>query len=291
MQAHEFFIEDENAPADGWGVARPTFNTDLMAQLVRGPVPGDDDLATAISLARLTHEQYQAYGTNGSQEFTDEDSRVALRALRLVLERHGVEFRPPWRDFGSFRSHWIAVGASGTGGWQARRDLLAQWWDPVLETLERAEEAGFRAELAQAVSPRTKTGWDRVDDEIAQLRLRFRSAATTQDYRDVGNRCVGVLEALSAAVYVAAQHCPAGQQEPPVDKTDIRIGAYVSERLAGGQNEELRGLTKKASALAHKVKHSPRADRTSAGIAADAVILLANILRRLAESPASVGNR
>lgn len=156
----------------------------------------------------------QAYGTNGSQEFTDEDSRVALRALRLVLERHGVEFRPPWRDFGSFRSHWIAVGALGTGGWQARRDLLAQWWDPVLETLDRAEEAGFRAELAQAVSPRAKTGWDGVDDEIAQLRLRFRSAATTQDYRDVGNRCVGVLEALSATVYVDEPACPRRAHDP-----------------------------------------------------------------------------
>ena len=44
---------------------------------------------------------------------------------------------------------------------------------------------------------------------------------------------------------------------------------------------EVRGLTKKASALAHKMKHSPKADRTTTGITADAVILLANILRRL----------
>lgn len=283
MQSHEFFIEDDTAPADGWGAARPTFDTDLMAQLARGPLPGDDDLATAISLARLTHQEYQAFGTNGSQQWTDEDSRIALRALRLVLDRHGIEFRPPWRDFESFRSHWIAVGASGTGGWQARRDILSEWFGPVLETLEEAEEKGFRAELAQPISPRTKTGWERVDDEIDQLRLRFRSAATTQDYKDVGNRCVGVLEALSATVYDPAKHCPEGMAEPPVDKTDIRIGGYLDERLPGKSNEELRGLAKKASALAHKVKHSSSADRTRAGIAADAVILIGNMLRRLAE--------
>lgn len=53
--------------------------------------------------------------------------------------------------------------------------------------------------------------------------------------------------------------------------------------MRGRENEELRGLVKKASALAHKVKHSPNADRVNAGIAADAVILLANMLRRLAE--------
>jgi hypothetical protein len=66
-----------------------------------------------------------------------------------------------------------------------------------------------------------------------------------------------------------------------VDKTDLRIGAYIDQRLPGPSNEELRGLVKKASALSHKMKHSPQADRTTAGIAADAVILLANILRRL----------
>ena len=70
---------------------------------------------------------------------------------------------------------------------------------------------------------------------------------------------------------------------PPVDRTDIRIGAYIDQRLLGGSNEELRGLTKKASARSHKMKHSPKADRTTTGIAADAVILLANILRRLEE--------
>ena len=36
--------------------------------------------------------------------------------------------------------------------------------------------------------------------------------------------------------------------------TDIRIGAYIDHRLPGKSNEELRGLTKKASALADKME-------------------------------------
>lgn len=99
----------------------------------------------------------------------------------------------------------------------------------------------------------------------------------------MGNRCVGVLEALSALVYEPDLDCPAGAQPPPADKTDLRIGAYIDRRLPGSANEELRGLVKKTSALSHKMKHSPRADRTATGIAADAVILLANILRRLSD--------
>jgi hypothetical protein len=46
----------------------------------------------------------------------------------------------------------------------------------------------------------------------------------------------------------------------------------------------LRRLVNAAIELAHKVKHHPTPTRQQAGIAADTVIMLANILRRLQES-------
>jgi len=134
--------------------------------------------------------------------------------------------------------------------------------------------------LAQPISPRDTQGWPKVDESIQQLRERFRSASSIADYKDVGNRCVGVLEALSATVYISKIDCPEGSTPPSIEKTYIRIGACIDRRLPGPSNYELRGLVKQASALAHKMKHSPRADRTSMGIAADS-IMLANILRRL----------
>src|SRR5699024_3481280 len=200
-------------------------------------------------------------------------------ALRMLLKRRGIVFDPPWRDFSSFHSHWIAEGAYGE--WQARRDIIEKVFRPIQDQLEEAEEQQFLGELADGISPHGDLGWTDVDDHIAQLRQRFRSAFTPVDYKDVGNRCVGVLEALSAHVYDPEVHCPPGLSEPPVDKTDIRIGAYIDHRLPGKSNEELRGLTKKASALAHKMKHSPKADRTTTGITADAVMRLGNVLRRL----------
>lgn len=280
MQVHEFYEDDPDAPADGWG-ADPQLDIDLLNRLARGPAPGGDDLATAIALTRETHHQFEQFGTSGGQRWNTEQSRVALRALRLTLERHGIQLNVPWRDFDGFYSHWIEQDCKGS--WKKRRDLLSTYFAPVTEALEHIEEDQFRAELAEGISPRPVTGWARVDEEISQLRLRFRSASTVQDYKDAGNRCVGVLEALSATVYDPARHCPAGATEPPVDKTDVRIGAYIEDRLPGHAHEELRGLVKKTSAFAHKVKHSPKADRLSAGLAGDAVIMLAQLLRRLAE--------
>lgn len=273
----------ENVPVTGDGPGRSQQRLDLglMDRLARGPIASDNDLTTAIVLARFVNTEYELFGTSGGNCLSNDEARVALRTLRLVLERWHLDLRPPWRDFDSFRTHWLDQGCSGS--WQARRELLARHFTPVLDALDRAEEEEFRATLAEAVSPRHATGWLGVDREVDALRQRFRTAVTEQDYRDVGNRSVAVMEALSATVYDPAVHCPAGQEVPPVDKTDIRIGAYIDQRMTGGANKKLRGLVKAASAFAHSVKHSSTPDRTSAGISADGVLMLANILRRLAE--------
>lgn len=283
MRFDDFFGEGLDS-ASPWGSSRTTaIRMDLVRQLADGPLPGDDPLATAIALTQFVRGQYNSYGTDGRQQINDVESREVLRSLRAVLRRQGVEFDPQWSDFPSFRTYWNAH--EGRGSWQARRDMLADLFDPVLAALETAQDRASGNEVALPVSPRSELGWPAVDEHIEQLRQRFATASTHVDYKDVGNRCVGVLEALSAVVYDPAVHCPDGKPQPPVDKTDIRIGAYIDQRLPGPSNEELRGLVKKASALSHKMKHSPRADRTTTGIAADAVILLANILRRLRQEP------
>lgn len=279
MRIDDFFQESPDT-GNPWDSQETELNVELLTQLAQGTAHDPNPLETALSLTRLVRAEYESYGTEKAHLRTDEDeARAALKTLRMVLKRRGIVFNPPWRDFSSFQIHWHAEGARGS--WQARRDIIEKVFRPIQDQLEEAEEQQYMGELTEGISPHRDLGWTDVDDHIAQLRQRFRSASTAVDYKDVGNRCVGVLEAVSAHVYDPAVHCPPGATVPPVDKTDIRIGAYIDHRLPGKSNEELRGLTKKASALAHKMKHSPKADRTTTGITADAVILLANILRRL----------
>lgn len=269
MRIDDFFQESPDA-GNPWDSQETELNAELLTQLAQGTAPDPKPLETALPLTRFVREEFEAFGTEpAGLRLSEEEARAALRTLRLVLQRQGIEFKPPWRDFSSFKGHWLSEGAYGS--WQARRDILEKWFRPVQDQLDEADEQQFIGELTEGISPHRDLGWSDVDDHIAQLRQRFRSASTVMDYKDVGNRCVGVLEALSAHVYDPEVHCPPGLSEPPVDKTDIRIGAYIEHRLPGKSNEELRGLTKKVSALAHKMKHSPKADRTTTGITADAV--------------------
>jgi hypothetical protein len=84
-------------------------------------------------------------------------------------------------------------------------------------------------------------------------------------------------------VYDAGKHLRDDETVPPRDKTNMRIGRFIEDASAGPHNADLRGLANKVAALAHHVKHAPTPTRRDAGIASDAVILLANMLRRLGE--------
>lgn len=109
--------------------------------------------------------------------------------------------------------------------------MIGKVFEPILGQLERLQELGITNELTRPVFPCDALGWPEVDQYIQQLREQFRSAASVAGYKDVDNRCVGVLEALSMMVYDPKTDCPEGSTPPPVDKTDIHIGAYIERRL------------------------------------------------------------
>lgn len=279
----DFFEEIETVSP--W-TSEPTLTTklrrDFLNELRAGPVAGTDDLDAAIALTHLVWDDLIGYGTDGGNTLDDKELTLAQRALTATLSRIGITLSFPWRDFSTFKAHWLRKGCSGS--WQARRDHLNDLFAPVQTELDRQEEAQFRAVNAEAVSPHTKTGWTKVDEELTELRRRFRSATTTQDYRDTGNRAVAVPEAISRSVYDPAVHVRGGETELSPDKTKLRISRYVEDSLAGKDNEAIRGVVVKTIELAHSVKHSTAPTRREAGMAADAVIMSCAAWTKTSES-------
>lgn len=285
MRADDFF-EDHIDPADDLlGLGEPMVTNRLRRDLIRslriGPQAEADD-EVAVALARLVHDELESYGTGGGERLGDEDMRDALLALRAVLKRLAVPpLDLPFRDFTTFRSHWLKQGASGS--WQARRDILNDLFGPLHDELADMETRSLERSLADPVSPRGRTGWSRIDAEVAELRRHFGGALTPQDYRNVGNDCTIVMEALSRQLYDPDRHLREGEQEPPVNNTKQRLERFVEDAATGPENAALRKLARAGIEMAQAVKHNPTPDRRSAGVAADATILLANLLRRLAD--------
>jgi hypothetical protein len=219
------------------------------------------------------------YGTSGATHITDAGSREGMRTLTALTKRLGVEWNPEFRDFPSFHGYWMAH--DGYGSWGARRTMVADLFGPLRERLEAIEDEALGDELVTPVSPRGRTGWPNVDTEVAELRRHFHSSTTPQDYRNIGNDLVAVLEALSAVAYDPARHLYADEVEPPVAKTKQRLLRVVEHELAEVGSDELMKLGRATVEAAQSVKHNLDGTRVRAGIAADAVIQLANMVRRL----------
>lgn len=260
--------------------AGPTFDLELVARIRSGQTTEIDDLEAASALTTLVHDELEEYGTSGQEQLSNSEMRECLMALRSVLHRLGVtDVTVPFRDFKTFRTYWLRNDAHGS--WQARREILQSIFNPIHDELADREAQVLSGGLADPVSPRGRTGWTRIDQEIAEIRRHFASAKTPQDYRNVGNDCVIVLEGLSAQAYEPNRHLREGEEEPPVGQTKNRLNRVVEINLPGPANAELRKQIKATIELAQAVKHRNDGDRLTAGIAADSVILLANILRRI----------
>lgn len=283
VTATDFWVADERG--DPWGTSfAEVLDVARLTALISAPEPQHADLDVALALMDLVRDDLQLSGTSGEDRITDGNMRLAIRALERVSARAGHEFKLPFRDHAGWRSYWIRKGASGSGGWQARRDLLSDLFDGAYASLMAAQDRALDSTLVEAVSPHGSLGWPGVDTEIGELRRHFRTASTPADYRAVGNDCIHLLEALSRHVYDHGRHTPAGEDEPPVAKTKLRLERFVEERLPGADNAEMRKFARSAIELAQAIKHGGTPSRTEAGIAADAVIVIANMLRRLSEA-------
>jgi hypothetical protein len=268
---------------DGWGNYARRLDVDMLRVMQAGPHPTIPDAEAGVALAQLVHDQFTACGTSGDHELTDPEMRKALAALRAICGRLGAQYTVPFGDFAGFKSYWQRKGASGSGGWAARRALLAEVFDPMHEQLEALEAQSLAATLATPVTPHPGTGWPAVDHEIAELRRQFLTAITPQDYNGVGLVAVRLTEALSATVFDPSIHLRAGETAPPVANTKDRLDRYIEDSAPGPDNARLRKLARDSIEYAQHVKHRGTPARREAGIAADAVLLLANMLRRLAE--------
>lgn len=268
---------------DGWGNFARRLDVDMLQVMRAGPHPTIPDAEAGVALAQLVHDQLTACGTSGDHELTDAEMRKALAALRALCNRLCVPYTVPFGDFASFKAYWQRKGASGSGGWAARRALLAEVFDPMHEQLDAAEAQSLAATLAMPITPHATTGWPAVDQEIAELRRQFLTALTAQDYNAVGLVAIRLTEALSATVFDPNVHLRKGETNPPVSNTKDRLDRYIEDSAPGPDNARLRKLARDSIEYAQHVKHSGTPTRREAGIAADATLLLANILRRIAE--------
>ncbi len=283
MRSEDFF--ETLAPAGGWDLETFQFKRSLAEAVLAGDVTAASDLEMADVVVNLLHAELEGYGTDSKNRIReDRDIELLVRAARMACKRIAIDFtKLPFRNFATFYTYWKKEGMSGS--WAARREYLQALFGPIEEAITNLQMRALEDSLLDPVSPLRRTGWSTVDREIQDLRRRFEAARSPQDYAAVGTACIRVLEAVGDAAFDPARHLLPGEtSSPPRDRTKDRLGRVVQVELAGADGEQIRGLVNASIVVAHQVKHRATPTRRDAGMAADATIVVANLLRRALKS-------
>jgi hypothetical protein len=126
------------------------------------------------------------------------------------------------------------------------------------------------------------TGWQKVDRQLQEMRLRLDSAKAEEQFQGVGLLCREVLISVAQEVYDPARH-PIVDDKAPSD-TDAKrmLEAIFEVELKGSSNEEARAHAKAAVRLALALQHKRLADFRTAALCAEGTWSVVNMLAILA---------
>jgi hypothetical protein len=196
-------------------------------------------------------------------------------AIVAELRRRGLDDPNPYRDLW----RWYAFYSSKMPTYRERRIYIGDLYDPLRDALERVGSD----EIGTGIDDDARTGWERVDDQMVQLRERFKAAETTEDFQGIGLRCREVFVSLGRACYDEDEHGPA---ESLVD----RLYSAIEAAAPGGANKELRKLLKAGIDYANKLQHDSDGTRQHARIAAEVTAASVTVMRTLlAAEPSDEG--
>jgi hypothetical protein len=126
------------------------------------------------------------------------------------------------------------------------------------------------------------TGWQKVDRQLQEVRLRLDTATSEEQYQAVGLLCREVLISVAQEVYDPNRHQHQGAVAPSETDAARMLEAFFAANLAGSSNEESRAHAKAALRLALALQHRRTADFCMAALCAEATSSVVNILAVLA---------
>jgi hypothetical protein len=159
-------------------------------------------------------------------EDASSDYKRRRRFIRQGLRSLGLDDPNQWPELWSWYGFYKEREELGT--YQARREYIIRRYQPLLTALERLEER----QLGTGIDA-PETGWTEVDAETRQLRQRYATAQTPEDFRAVGLLCRDILISLGDVVFDPDRHLPMDQPMPKRDDAKNRIDSRREGRVSG----------------------------------------------------------
>jgi len=122
------------------------------------------------------------------------------------------------------------------------------------------------------------TGWNQVDRQIQEIRLRLLEADSEEKFQTIGLLSRETIISLAQIVYDPDKHgYPDGIKSSSSDAARMLEAFFITE-LSGSSNEEARGLAKNILRLANALQHRRTADYRMAALCAETTTSVVNLV-------------
>jgi len=159
------------------------------------------------------------------------------------------------------------------------KDLQADGWR-LVETKQLVGKPVFGAvRIGDRVEvfPEQPTGWQKVDRQTQEVRMRVDSADSEEEFQAIGLLCREALISVAQEVYKPDAHVTTNGVAVSTTDAGRMLEGFFNTELNGGANEEARGHAKAALKLALALQHKRTADYRMAALCAEATYSVVNI--------------
>ena len=170
---------------------------------------------------------------------------------------------------------WYGKWSSELPTYQSRRLFINELFAPILTAFE---ENGANTGIAVPIVE--LNGWDRINRTVVKIKQDSVTARIEEDYQQIGLLCREVIISLAQAVYQPEVHGATDEEGITIGKTDANrmISNYLTYKLAGSSNQELRTYAKNTNKLANLLTHKRDSSRKDMLMAVSATIALINFI-------------
>ena len=169
---------------------------------------------------------------------------------------------------------WFGKWKADFPKYQERRIFINDLFAPTLAYFENTESYSNIETIVEL------DDWERIKRTVIKIKRESDNAKDEEDFQTIGLLCRDVIISLAQAVYNPMIHGATDDTGKQIGNADAvrMIGNYVSVKLNGSHNKELRAYAKATNDLANQLTHKRSATKKDMLLIVSSTIALINFI-------------
>jgi hypothetical protein len=212
--------------------------------------------------------------STGGQKIQDINDQYiqTYQEVTTELQRIGLKNPNPYSDLWEWYGDW---SSGKMPQYKDRRTYVIQLFKELFDNLKNQNiPTELEIELI---------GWERIERSVGEIKLRLVCAENEEQFQAIGLICRETIISLCQQVYNAELHPSIDGITLSITDSKRMLESYISYKLPGADNENLRKYAKATNILANELTHKRTATIKLAKLCSSSCINLVNLIRILEE--------